>query len=105
MTALLRDDAGDADLWHRILILAPIGRDAELMCSVLGETGIKCVRCQHGDELCAKLAAGAGGGLINREALDANLMTRRGRPFPEQPPWSDMPVVILTGQPLTEPAK
>jgi len=93
------------DLWHRILILAPIGRDAELMCSVLTDAGITCLRCNDGDELCSKLAEGAGAALVTEEALDPNLMNRLGRTFADQPPWSDMPIVILTGHLTAEPMK
>ena len=84
--------------WHRILVLAPIGRDAELIRSVLRDASIESVRCADGLELCHLLGEGAGGAVIAEEALDADLMNRLGRTLADQPPWSDMPVLILTGE-------
>jgi signal transduction histidine kinase len=94
-----------ADVWHRVLVLAPIGRDAELIGSVLGDASIDSARCENGEELCRELAAGAGGAIIAEEVLDNDMMNRLGRTLAEQPAWSDMPIMILTGQPLSIPAR
>jgi signal transduction histidine kinase/ActR/RegA family two-component response regulator len=93
------------EVWHRILVLAPIGRDAELIGSVLRDASIESVRCADGVELCHLLAEGAGAAVIAEEALDADLMNRLGRTLADQPPWSDMPVLILTGEATAGPAK
>lgn len=94
-----------ADVWHRILVLAPIGRDADLICTVFRDAGIDAYRCLEGTELCRELTVGAGAAVITEEALDHDLMNCLGRILAEQPPWSDLPIMILTGQPIAAPAK
>lgn len=98
-------DGPDRELWHRVLILAPIGRDADLIASVFGDAGIAAHRCNDAGELCALLKEGAGAVIIAEEALDPNAMALLNDTLQQQPPWSDMPVLILTGQPLSIPLK
>ena len=93
------------DVWHRVLILAPVGRDADLICSVLTEAGILCHQCDDATELIDTIDEGAGAMLLTEEALTPDLVKALGRLLAEQPPWSDLPIMILTGHPLTEGAK
>jgi len=96
-------EASGADVWHRILVLAPVGRDGQLICSVLRDASIHCVICDDGADLCRKIEQGAGVVIVTEEALDNDTMNRLGRLLADQLPWSDMPVLILTGHPLGAP--
>lgn len=84
----------------RVLVLAPIGRDAALMSQVLRDAGIENVVCADGDELVRHLEKPAGAVLITEEALGPELMSRLAPLLQRQPPWSDLPFMVLTGQPL-----
>lgn len=93
------------DLWHRILVLAPIGRDAELIGNVFADARLEAHLCSDANEVCGELTRGAGAVLVTEEALDQELTNCLGRALAEQPAWSDLPIMILTGQPSTGPAK
>jgi signal transduction histidine kinase/ActR/RegA family two-component response regulator len=87
------------DLSRRVLIVAPIGRDAELMCTHLENAGLSCQVCHDLDEVCGELARGAGVLIVTEEALTPELAPRLARTLNEQPAWSDVPIIILTGAP------
>jgi signal transduction histidine kinase/ActR/RegA family two-component response regulator len=90
---------------RRLLLLTPTGRDAELSRRVLAEAGIVCATCEDWSGLCHELQTGAGAVLIAEEAL---LADGEGAAFAKyleaQPPWSDLPVLILTGLGADSPA-
>jgi hypothetical protein len=59
----------DIDIEQRLLILAPIGRDATAAAQLLEAAGITCVTCRNLEDLCRKLTEGAGAALIAEEAF------------------------------------
>src|SRR4051812_4412441 len=80
---------------HRILVLAPTGRDGQLASEVLAARGFTATRCADAGELSAQAVAGAGLALIADEALSPDgcrslLAMLRGQPY-----WSDLPVIVL----------
>ncbi|RZA32385.1 MAG: response regulator [Lysobacteraceae bacterium] len=80
---------------ERILLLAPRGRDAEVMCGVLGRTGGACDVVHNFTELAEAITQGAGTAIIAEEALhEVNLAPLYGW-LARQEPWSDFPFVIL----------
>jgi signal transduction histidine kinase/ActR/RegA family two-component response regulator len=81
----------------RILIVAPIGRDAELMCDQLGSAGLSCHPCQDVHELCGELANGVGAILVTEEALAHDAAAELMEALLRQPPWSETPLIILAG--------
>src|SRR5258705_9640974 len=85
-----------AALELRVLILAPTGRDAALVQSVLAKSGIESVVCRDATTLCSRAEEFAGALLIAEEA--ATLPTREAfaRILDHQPSWSDLPLLILT---------
>ncbi|HUR81816.1 MAG TPA: ATP-binding protein [Thermoanaerobaculia bacterium] len=85
------------DISRRVLIVAPIGRDAELMCTHLENAGVTCDVCGSIDETCRELERGAGALLLTEEALAPDAVARLAYVLNEQPAWSDVPVIILTG--------
>ncbi len=79
-----------------VLVLAPSGRDAAVIGSLLSQAGIGTTPCENLDALVDRLqAAGAGAALIAQEALLHDTAALR-RWIAEQPPWSDFPFVLLT---------
>lgn len=85
---------------HRVLIVAPIGRDAELMCTHLEAAGLACEAFDSVGEACATLEKGAGALLLTEEALLPDVTPRLAETLDAQPPWSDVPIIILAGEPF-----
>ena len=79
-----------------IFVLAPIGRDAALVEEALRRGGFTARRVADVDELCDRVAAGAGAAIISEEALRDYAVARIGRMVAQQPAWSDFPLLILT---------
>jgi signal transduction histidine kinase/ActR/RegA family two-component response regulator len=69
------------------------------MCSHLEHAGVSCSVCNAVDDACDELARGAGALLLTEEALAPEAGSRLTHVLNEQPPWSDMPIIILTGAP------
>ena len=87
---------------ERFLIVAPIGRDAELICTYLERAGLPCQTCSDMREVCEELPRGAGALVFTDEALSAEDSGRLSNVLREQEPWSDIPIIILTGLPTFE---
>ena len=81
---------------HRVLVLAPRGRDAGLAAGILARTGMACRVCADLADLARALGEGAGAALVAEEALDGDddEGTLLGWAA-AQPPWSDFPFVVL----------
>jgi signal transduction histidine kinase/AmiR/NasT family two-component response regulator len=84
-------------LEERVLVLAPIGRDAALTCAMLREEGLAAEPCGSIGELCAAIEEGAGLAIIGEEALPPPSVERLVQTLDAQPPWSDLPLVLLAG--------
>jgi PAS domain S-box-containing protein len=83
-------------LSERGLILAPLGRDAEVAASLLAEAAVRSVVCTTLDELVEGLEAGAGFALLTEEALHTSNLHPLAQWIRKQPEWSDFPFVLLT---------
>ena len=81
----------------RILIVAPIGRDAELMCAKLKAAGLPCAVCADMQEVTARVAEGVGAIMLTEEALTPEGTAELKRALAGQPPWSEIPLIILSG--------
>jgi signal transduction histidine kinase/ActR/RegA family two-component response regulator len=81
---------------ERVLMLAPTGRDAELMCSVLLDAGVKCKECEDMRQLCLSLQEGAAALIIAEEALEDGAYRDLTAVLAQQPPWSEPPVLLLS---------
>lgn len=84
------------DMGARVLVVAPVGRDAQLTCDALAGHGLTAQPCADVDELCREIERGAGAAFLTREALadgKAHLLTAT---LAAQPAWSDLPLIILT---------
>jgi two-component system, sensor histidine kinase len=79
----------------RILILAPTGKDAVLAQEILERAGLFGFRCCQMTEVLAELNVGAGALLIAEEAFADDPAGTLAAWLGQQPPWSDLPVLVL----------
>ncbi|CAN5785563.1 hypothetical protein BH23DEI1_BH23DEI1_00180 [soil metagenome] len=79
----------------RVLLLAPIGRDADLMADVLGGGDVETLACASPDDLGHRLSEGAGAVVITHEALGGATLRVLDDFLKGQPAWSDLPIVAL----------
>ena len=101
--ALMEPDtegASTAQPWaDPVLILAPAGRDGEVAAEVLTRAGFTPHVCDDMAMLCASVTSDDVGALLvaeeafTGEARDALMAT-----LAQQPAWSDVPLVVLTGE-------
>jgi signal transduction histidine kinase/ActR/RegA family two-component response regulator len=80
----------------RALILAPTGKDAALTAAVLSEAAIDPLVCAGITAVERAFEEGAGLLLIAEEALAAGGLRDLATALSRQPPWSDLPVLLLT---------
>ena len=85
----------DSHEW-RVLVRAPIGRDASALQELLGRVSISAHVCPTLDSLVAALDEGAGAVLLAEEALFSQRLDDLAAWVGRQPPWSDLPFIILT---------
>lgn len=86
----------------RVLALAPIGRDAELICEHLQKAGIACQPCEDIEQVCHEMKYGVGALLFTEEALTPQAVPLLVHALKAEPAWSEVPVLILTGLPSLE---
>lgn len=82
----------------RIVILAPIGRDASASADLLRKAGLITHVTREPTELLTCLASGAGAALVAEEGFFNEDLTVFQAWIAQQPPWSDFPFVVLTSQ-------
>jgi signal transduction histidine kinase len=82
----------------KVLVVAPIGRDAALACRILAWAGLSAETCADVETLCRRLPGDslAGAALLTEEALDLPALQCLAEALGRQPPWSDLPLVIVT---------
>ena len=95
----------DPTMSQIILILAPVGKDADVAVSVLRDAGVVSQPCQSVSELCERLRAegnSVGALVLTEEALAAPMeYASLTEWIQHQEPWSELPIIFLThpGQP------
>lgn len=85
----------DGDLTRRVLLLAPSGRDAEVLSEQMRRRGFAVRCCGTVEELCQQSEQGVGTLFIAEEALvgsDADCLLET---LARQEPWSDVPLIIM----------
>ena len=80
----------------RSLVLAPTGRDASLIVSLLGELGIVCDICEGVRDLAQQMRLGAGLAIVADEALRVSDLSPIHHYLEGQEAWSDLPMILLT---------
>jgi len=78
-------------------ILAPIGRDSAVIGDILRKASIECIECADAPELIAALSERrAGVMVVSEEAFRRSELEALMGWLKDQPPWSDLPVLLLT---------
>ena len=80
----------------RFLIMAPAGRDNDITRELLNGAGIDAETFQDMDELLRSLREGAAAILVAEEHLVGSGKAPLAAYLGQQPPWSDLPILILT---------
>ncbi|MGE3276830.1 MAG: ATP-binding protein [Vicinamibacterales bacterium] len=80
---------------RRLLVLAPTSRDGATAQQVLATAGVPVQVCGSLASLLAELSTGAAALLLAEEALPDARTTALRRWLADQPPWSDLPLLIL----------
>lgn len=88
---------GFAEEDTRVLVRIPNARDAALVRGALEEAGLRVQVCPGIEAMGQALEKGAGAALIAQEALTPPVLEQLARLLSQQPPWSDLPLIVLTG--------
>jgi signal transduction histidine kinase/ActR/RegA family two-component response regulator len=80
----------------RVLILAPVGRDGPASAELLAKAGLRSLVCATFPGLIEALHLGAAALFVAEEALFGRDLEPLQAWLAAQPPWSDLPVIILT---------
>jgi PAS domain S-box-containing protein len=86
----------DKALQERIIILAPVGRDGELLAEFAHRRGYMTHLAQEGDDLEAVMSQGAGAVVVTEEALQGTQAAYLGNLVAEQPEWSDLQFIVIS---------
>jgi signal transduction histidine kinase len=78
------------------LILAPQGRDAQVIRNVLNAAGVPAATCDGLAQLLAGLEQGAGCAVVAAEALGPAALQDLAAWVGQQDPWSDFPFIVLS---------
>jgi PAS domain S-box-containing protein len=78
-----------------VLIVAPFGRDGQLICETLERANITCELHDDARVVFPRLSNGTGAVLVEEEALNRDLIQEFALALQNQPTWSDAPVIVL----------
>jgi signal transduction histidine kinase len=81
---------------ERVIIVAPVGQDAEAMAAALKSEGFETQIYQRLDNCSRQMADSAGTVLLTEEALESVQSSRFLDVLRTQAPWSELPLIILT---------
>ena len=99
------NEASRLQLERRLLVLAPTGRDAPLTQAVLAEAGLRSAICDDLVTLVQEIGKGAGALVVSEEALlQETSLYFLGERLARQPPWSDLPILLLAHHGADSPA-
>ena len=80
----------------RVLIIAPVGRDAQGMAELLVGHGFEVQICGSLADCAAHIQSGAGALILTEEALELGSLSHLFEALAAQPSWSELPLIILT---------
>jgi signal transduction histidine kinase len=83
-------------LEERVFIIAPLGQDAHVMAELLARHGFETQICDSLKQCCGQIKSGAGAFVITEEALALGTSSEFFETLSAQPPWSELPLIILT---------
>ena len=79
-----------------VLVLAPSGRDGAILASLLGEIGLAARPCRDAGDLARRLDEDTSLVVLTEEAVWSADLSALAAWIEAQPPWSDLPFVVLT---------
>lgn len=88
---------------HRVIIHAPIGKDARLVADVFRRAGVDCFICATTSEVVDELGKGVGTLFIVDEALSADFLRSITHFLAQQQTWSDLPTLVLSKRGFDSP--
>lgn len=83
---------------HRVLVLAPYGRDARVIHDVLAAWQIHAHICAESPELIRESLKASAATILTEESLTDELVHELRTILANQPPWSDYPFVVLAAR-------
>ena len=83
-------------LENRVLVLAPIGNDARLTADFLSKTGYAAFVCRDMPMLCTEIQRSCAMVVLAEEILNPSALTQLIDALGQQPPWSDVPVALIS---------
>ncbi len=99
MNDATRDKHAGMSRMHKdehVIIIAPVGQDAEAMAVALDTEGFETQICHGLDENFRQFTDSAGALLMTEEALESAQGSLLLDALKAQPPWSELPLIILT---------
>jgi signal transduction histidine kinase len=81
---------------ERVIIIAPVGQDAIAIAGLLDAQGFETQICNGSDEYSREITDRAGALLLTEEALESPQGSLLLDALKAQPPWSELPLIILT---------
>jgi FixJ family two-component response regulator len=79
-----------------LIIIAPVGQDAAAMATLLDSQGFETQICNGSAEYSRQMMDSAGALLLTEEALESAQGSLLLDLLKAQPPWSELPLIILT---------
>jgi len=80
-----------------VLVFAPFGKDGVLIERVLLQSGVKVKVERTLEEMAGAISEDIGAAIITEEVLQNGAILKLARKLSAQPPWSDFPIIVLTG--------
>ena len=84
-----------------VLVFAPFGKDASLVERVLRQSSIDVRAFQRLEDFGSSITDEAGAAIITEEMLQNRSIGELAQRVSAQPPWSDFPIIVLTGSGLS----
>src|SRR5947207_5625045 len=81
---------------ERVMVIAPVGQDAAAMATLLDAQGFETQICHGLDGYSRQMIDSAGALLLTEEALESPQGSLLLDLLKGQPPWSELPLIILT---------
>src|ERR1700761_6536299 len=86
----------DSEAGLRVLIFAPTGSDGQVTSKFLTEAGHAVLGCRKMSDICREAAVDCGVILLAEETLSRESVGALAAMLGDQPPWSDIPVTVVT---------
>jgi signal transduction histidine kinase len=84
-----------------VLVFAPFGKDAVLIERALQPSNVRIQAVSSIDDLNSAICKDAGAAIITEEVLQNGAISKLAHNLSNQPPWSDFPIIVLTGSGLS----